>query len=84
MLFERLGWEKARKAVGKVMVGAVIFGVMLSTLHQSSLGAVFLIAPEKMSPLWWGHQTSLSLSGFSRGHGACHGQFRNHAQCQIS
>nr|WP_321465234.1 Ni/Fe-hydrogenase cytochrome b subunit [uncultured Desulfobulbus sp.] len=53
MLFERLGWQKARKAVGKVMVGAVIFGVMLSTLHQSSLGAVFLIAPEKMSPLWW-------------------------------
>ena len=53
MLFERLGWEKARKAVGKIMVGAVIFGVMLSTLHQSSLGAVFLIAPEKMSPLWW-------------------------------
>lgn len=53
MLFERLGWEKARKAVGKIMVGAVIFGVMLSTLHQSSLGAVFLIAPSKMSPLWW-------------------------------
>lgn len=53
MLFERLGWEKARSAVGKVMVGAVIFGVMLSTLHQSSLGAVFLIAPSKMSPLWW-------------------------------
>jgi Ni/Fe-hydrogenase subunit HybB-like protein len=53
MLFERLGWEKARQAVGKVMVGAVIFGVMLSTLHQSSLGAVFLISPSKMSPLWW-------------------------------
>ncbi len=53
MLLERLGWEKARKAVGKIMVGAVIFGVMLSTLHQSSLGAVFLISPSKMSPLWW-------------------------------
>ena len=26
---------------------------MLSTLHQSSLGAVFLISPSKMSPLWW-------------------------------
>jgi Ni/Fe-hydrogenase subunit HybB-like protein len=35
------------------MIGAVIFGVMLSTLHQSSLGAVFLIAPSKMSPLWF-------------------------------
>lgn len=53
MLLERLGWHKTLKVVNKVMVGAVIFGVMLSTLHQSSLGAVFLIAPAKMSPLWW-------------------------------
>ncbi|QQG64527.1 NrfD/PsrC family molybdoenzyme membrane anchor subunit [Desulfobulbus oligotrophicus] len=53
MLFERLGWNRALKAVNKIMIGAVIFGVMLSTLHQSSLGAVFLIAPSKMSPLWW-------------------------------
>jgi len=53
MLFERLGWEKPLRFVNKIMVGAVIFGVMLSTLHQSSLGAVFLIAPSKMSPLWW-------------------------------
>ncbi len=53
MLLERLQWHKARKAVGGIMVGAVIFGVMLSTLHQSSLGAVFLIAPSKMSPLWF-------------------------------
>lgn len=53
MLLERLGWHKALRIVNKVMVGAVIFGVMLSTLHQASLGAVFLIAPAKMSPLWW-------------------------------
>jgi Ni/Fe-hydrogenase subunit HybB-like protein len=53
MLLEKLGWHKALKAVNKIMVGAVIFGVMLSTLHQASLGAVFLIAPSKMSPLWW-------------------------------
>jgi len=53
MLFERLGWEKPLRFVNKIMIGAVIFGVMLSTLHQSSLGAVFLISPSKMSPLWW-------------------------------
>jgi len=53
MLFERLGWEKPLRFVNRIMIGAVIFGVMLSTLHQSSLGAVFLIAPSKMSPLWW-------------------------------
>jgi Ni/Fe-hydrogenase subunit HybB-like protein len=53
MLFEKLAMKKALKVVNKIMIGAVIFGVMLSTLHQSSLGAVFLIAPAKMSPLWF-------------------------------
>ena len=31
----------------------VIMGVILSTLHQSSLGSLFLILPEKMHPLWY-------------------------------
>jgi Ni/Fe-hydrogenase subunit HybB-like protein len=35
------------------MVPIVIFGVVLSVLHQSSLGACFLIAPTKLSPLWY-------------------------------
>jgi Ni/Fe-hydrogenase subunit HybB-like protein len=30
----------------------VVAGVMLSTLHQSSLGALFLLMPEKLSDLW--------------------------------
>jgi Ni/Fe-hydrogenase subunit HybB-like protein len=30
-----------------------IFGVILSTLHQSSLGALFMIAPSKLHPLWY-------------------------------
>ena len=53
MFFEKVGMKSALNTVNKIMIGAVIFGVMLSTLHQSSLGAVFLIAPSKMSPLWF-------------------------------
>jgi len=53
MLLERIGKTGALKVIQKIMVGAVVFGVMLSTLHQSSLGAVFLIAPPRMSPLWF-------------------------------
>jgi Ni/Fe-hydrogenase subunit HybB-like protein len=53
MLFEKLKMHKALKTVNTIMIGAVVFGVMLSTLHQASLGAVFLIAPSKMSPLWF-------------------------------
>ncbi len=30
-----------------------IFGVVLSTMHQSSLGALYLIAPSKLHPLWY-------------------------------
>ncbi|MCF6290153.1 MAG: Ni/Fe-hydrogenase cytochrome b subunit [Desulfobacterales bacterium] len=53
MLLERLQWNKTRKTLNRIMIGVVILGVMFSVLHQSSLGALFLIAPSKMSPLWF-------------------------------
>jgi Ni/Fe-hydrogenase subunit HybB-like protein len=53
MVFEKFGMNKALKTVKKIMVPIVIFGVLLSVLHQSSLGAVFLITPSKLSPLWY-------------------------------
>jgi len=53
MLFEKLGWRRALERVNRCMVGIVLFGVLLSLLHQSSLGAVYLIAPGKLSPLWY-------------------------------
>jgi Ni/Fe-hydrogenase subunit HybB-like protein len=34
-------------------LGLTIFGVILSTMHQSSLGALYLIAPSKLHPLWY-------------------------------
>jgi Ni/Fe-hydrogenase subunit HybB-like protein len=53
MLFEKLNMTKTFHFVERIMPGIVLFGVLLSLLHQSSLGAVFLIAPEKVSPLWY-------------------------------
>ena len=50
---EWLGFHKARKIAVKVTMVLTIFGVVLSTLHQSSLGALFLIAPSKLHPLWY-------------------------------
>jgi Ni/Fe-hydrogenase subunit HybB-like protein len=52
MLYERLKWQKAVDFVNKIIVPIVLFGVMLSVLHQSSLGAVYLIVPGKLSALW--------------------------------
>jgi Ni/Fe-hydrogenase subunit HybB-like protein len=51
--FEWLGWSKARAKVIGMALPATVAGVMLSTLHQSSLGALFLLAPDKMHPLWY-------------------------------
>ncbi len=50
---EWLGLKKVRDLVIKVTLVLTIFGVILSTLHQSSLGALFLIAPSKLHPLWY-------------------------------
>ncbi len=53
MFFEKLKMKGALNFVTRIMVPIVLFGVLLSTLHQSSLGAVYLIAPTKLSPLWY-------------------------------
>jgi Ni/Fe-hydrogenase subunit HybB-like protein len=53
VVFERLGWEKPLKWVKMVTVPLVIVGVLLSTLHQSSLGSLYLIVPEKLYALWY-------------------------------
>jgi Ni/Fe-hydrogenase subunit HybB-like protein len=56
MIFEKLKMKGALRIVEKIMAPVVLFGVLLSVLHQSSLGAVYLITPAKMSPLWYSDQ----------------------------
>jgi Ni/Fe-hydrogenase subunit HybB-like protein len=48
-----LGLRTWRKWILKMTVGLTIFGVILSTLHQAALGAMFLLAPGKIHPLWY-------------------------------
>jgi Ni/Fe-hydrogenase subunit HybB-like protein len=50
---EWLGLKRARNLVVKLTILLTIFGVVLSTMHQSSLGALFLIVPSKLHPLWY-------------------------------
>jgi len=52
-LFEWLGWKIPRKWVVKMTIGLTVLGTILSMLHQSSLGALFLIAPTKLHPLYY-------------------------------
>lgn len=53
IVFERLRWEKPLKFIKNLLIPLVILGVIFSTLHQSSLGSLYLIVPEKLYPLWY-------------------------------
>ena len=53
IVFEWLGWEKPKKWIHSLIIPLVIAGVILSTLHQSSLGSLYLIMPEKLYPFWY-------------------------------
>ncbi len=50
---EWLGLRRAHRLLSALTVGAVVFGITLSTLHQSGLGALFLMAKSKIHPLWY-------------------------------
>jgi Ni/Fe-hydrogenase subunit HybB-like protein len=50
---EWLGAKRAHKILSGMTLAAVIFGITLSTLHQSGLGALYLMAKDKIHPLWY-------------------------------
>ncbi|MEJ2422673.1 MAG: Ni/Fe-hydrogenase cytochrome b subunit [Acidobacteriota bacterium] len=52
-VFERFRLKWALKLHHKITIVLVIAGVLLSTLHQSSLGSLYLIVPGKLHPLWY-------------------------------
>jgi Ni/Fe-hydrogenase subunit HybB-like protein len=43
----------ADRILGRIMWIFVIAGVVLSCMHQSSLGSLMLVAPTKVHPLWY-------------------------------
>jgi len=53
LVLERFKLERALRWQRRALPPLVIAGVILSTLHQSSLGSVYLIAPTKLHPFWY-------------------------------
>ena len=51
--FDRPLFRRIRKLLHMAVIPLVIAGIMLSTLHQSSLGSLFLITPYRLHPLWY-------------------------------
>ena len=53
IVLEHFKMHRALRIVRGVLVPLVIAGVLLSTLHQSSLGTMYLIMPNKLHPFWY-------------------------------
>jgi Ni/Fe-hydrogenase subunit HybB-like protein len=53
IVLERFNLQKPLKILRAAVIPLVIGGVILSTLHQSSLGTLYLIVPEKLHPFWY-------------------------------
>jgi Ni/Fe-hydrogenase subunit HybB-like protein len=53
IFFERLRMPRPRRILRAITIPLIILGITLSTMHQSSLGSMFLIFPSKLSALWY-------------------------------
>ena len=53
IVLERFGLTLPLRAIRTIYLPLVILGVLLSILHQSSLGSLYLIAPDKLHGLWY-------------------------------
>jgi Ni/Fe-hydrogenase subunit HybB-like protein len=53
IVLERFHLERPLQIIRKALILLVILGVILSTLHQSSLGTLYLIMPNKLHPFWY-------------------------------
>ena len=51
--FEWIGWLGGKRFIRSIAVGLTVSGIILSTLHQGALGALFTYAPGKVHPLWY-------------------------------
>jgi Ni/Fe-hydrogenase subunit HybB-like protein len=51
--FEWLGLQRFYRPLRKALLALTVLSVMFSSMHQSALGSLFIIAPGKLHPLWW-------------------------------
>jgi Ni/Fe-hydrogenase subunit HybB-like protein len=53
VILEKFNLKAPIKFLKIISIPIVIAGVLFSTLHQSSFGSLYLIAPGKLHPLWY-------------------------------
>jgi len=53
VVFERLNLQIPLRIIRRIQIPLVVMGVVLSTMHQSSLGSMLLMMPDKLDRLWY-------------------------------
>ena len=53
VVLEKFHLHAPIKVLRTISLPVVVAGVVLSTLHQSSFGSLYLVVPERMHPLWF-------------------------------
>jgi len=51
-VLERFGGQKYLKTFNKILFFVIAIGIVLPTMHQAGLGALIVVAGDKISPLW--------------------------------
>jgi len=71
VVFSFLAWALRTKGKKAEPIMLAIAAVTLSTMHQSSLGSLFLLMPDKLGPEWWSPVMPVSffLSSIAAGTG---------------
>jgi formate dehydrogenase iron-sulfur subunit len=71
IVFSLLAWAFRAKGKKAEPIMLAIAAVTLSTMHQSSLGSLFLLMPDKLGPQWWSPVMPISffLSSIAAGTG---------------
>jgi Ni/Fe-hydrogenase subunit HybB-like protein len=52
VVLERLGWESPRRKLNRILFVFVAIGVLLPTMHQSSLGTLLVVFGPQVHPLY--------------------------------
>ena len=53
IFLEKVKFPALKRIIERAMPFLLILGIALPTLHQSSLGSLFIVAVGKLNPLWW-------------------------------
>ncbi len=53
IVFERFRWLGPLRTINRFAIVFIIAGIILSTMHQSSLGSLFVLTEHRLHPLWF-------------------------------